>query len=81
MKGTFRLRHFFFLLALFVTLTIVLDLIRISRYQVVPRRLSENIDLRQDELYWKLVNGSEEIRWEDLDGTLEYISSIEPKGL
>lgn len=75
MKGRFRLKHFFILLALLVILTIVLDLVRITRYEVIPRRPSENIDLRQDELYWKLVNGNPGIRWEDLDGTLKYISS------
>lgn len=75
MRGKLRLKHFFIVLALGVATTLVLDLLRISRYRVIPRRPSESIDLRQDEIYWKLVHGSEEIRWEDLDGTLEYISS------
>jgi hypothetical protein len=63
------------LLFFFVLATVLIDIIRISGYQVIPRRPSEKIDLRQDAIYWDLVNGTKDIQWEHLDGTLKYISS------
>ena len=74
MRRKIRPKHLLVLLLLFVVGSIAIDLIRISRYQVVPRRPSERIHLEQDQLYWELVNGSEDIQWERLDGTLQYIS-------
>ena len=62
------------MLILFVLVTVVIDFVRISAYEVIPMRPSERIDLRQDELYFELVNGEENIEWKMLDGTLEYIS-------
>ena len=75
MPGKFRIRHIFLLLLLFVLLTTVIDLIRISRYSVIPMRPAERIDLQQDELYYELVNGENDVDWKLLDGTLKYISS------
>ena len=75
MIGKFRLKHFFLLLFVFVLATIVIDLIRISKYQVIPQRPSERIDSRQNELYYELVNGGIDIDWTRLDGTLKYVSA------
>jgi hypothetical protein len=75
MKGKLKLKHALFLLLLFVVISVSIDLIRISGYEVIPRRPSESIHLEQDQLYWDLVNGKTDIQWERLDGTLKYISS------
>ena len=75
MKGKLRLKHVFLLLFLLAVVTIALDLIRHSGYQVIPMRPAERIHLQQDELYFDLVNGEDEVEWERLDGTLQYISS------
>lgn len=74
MIGKFRPKHFLLLLFVFVLATVVIDLIRISKYQVIPKRPSERIDSRQNELYYELVNGGVDIDWTRLDGTLKYVS-------
>ena len=74
MMGKFKPKHFFLLLSFFVLATVVIDLIRISNYQVIPKRPSEGIHSQQNELYYELVNGEEEIDWKRLDGTLKYVS-------
>ena len=71
----FRFRHIFILLFLFVIATVAIDLVRISRYQVIPMRPSEGIELQQDEIYYELTNGVNDIDWKRLDGTLEYVSA------
>jgi len=67
--------HLFLLLIVFVLATVGIDFIRISNYEIIPRRPSVRIDLRQDGLYYDLVNGEKDIDWTLLDGTLEYVSS------
>jgi len=75
MQGKFRPKHVFLLLFLFVLVTLVIDFIRISGYPVFPMKPYERIASRQDELYYDLVNGEENIEWDLLDGTLNYIYS------
>ena len=75
MQGKFRPKHVFLLLFLFLLVTVVIDFIRISGYEVFPMRPSGKIDLQQDVLYYELINGEEGIDWNRLDGTLKYISS------
>lgn len=71
-----RFRWWRLLLLLFVLVLIVsaIDFIRISGYEVQPRRPSKKIHLEQDQVYRDLKNGVKEIDWNRLDGTLEYIS-------
>ena len=75
MKGKLRPRYFFLMLFLFVLATVVIDFIRTSSYEVIPKRPSENIDSRQNQLYYELVNEGIDIDWTRLDGTLKYIST------
>ena len=75
MKTRFKFRHVILLLLLFMVASIAFDLIRISRYKVIPKKPSERIHLQQDALYYELANGEDSVEWERLDGTLEYISS------
>ena len=75
LQGRFRLKHIFILLFLFVIVTVVIDLVRISKYQVIPKKPSEGIELKQDELYYELTKGAKEIDWKRLDGTLKYVSA------
>jgi len=75
MQGKFRPKHVFLLLFLFELVTLVIDFIRISGYPVFPMKPYERIASRQDELYYDLVNGEENIEWDLLDGTLNYIYS------
>ena len=58
MKGKFKVKHGFLLLFLFMLASIAIDLVRTSKYQVIPRRPTEGILLQQNELYYELVNGA-----------------------
>jgi len=60
-------------LGVIVIITAV-DFVRISSYEVYPRRAKENISVNQDHVYRALKSGKTEIDWSQLDGTLEYIS-------
>ena len=61
------------LLLLFTAITVVIDLMRISKYEIIPMRPSEGIRGEHDQVYYELVNGATEIDWERLNGTLKYI--------
>ncbi len=62
------------LIILIVTITIF-DWIRISKYTVYQIRPTEKLEVRQDQIYFELVNGNENIDWSELDGTLTYIQN------
>jgi hypothetical protein len=70
-----RLKHFLLFLLLFIISTVVIDLIRISKYEIIPGKPHENIDCQQDDVYFELVNDTLEIDWNRLDGTLEFIEN------
>jgi len=74
LQGRFRLKHIFILLFLFVIATVVIDLVRVSKYQIIPKKPSEGIELKQDEIYYELTKGADEIDWKRLDGTLKYVT-------
>lgn len=67
-----KLRSLLLALSVFLLITIVIDLIRISSYDVKPRRPAKDIRLEQDAVYRDLLAGKE-IDWDRLEGTLEYI--------
>ncbi len=69
-----KLKHFVFLLIAFVISTIIIDVVRISGYDVIPAKPSVKIDCKQDQVQYDLANGVSDINWNDLDGTLEFIS-------
>ncbi|MEO0333482.1 MAG: hypothetical protein AAF223_17660, partial [Bacteroidota bacterium] len=62
------------LLAVVVAITAV-DIVRISRYKVYPRRPESTIQLNESQVYYDLVNGKSIANWGQLDGALEYIES------
>ncbi|HPE75245.1 MAG TPA: hypothetical protein PLC80_04120 [Draconibacterium sp.] len=74
-KIKFKIRHLLFLFLLFIISTVIIDLIRITKYEIIPKNSEEKIDCRQDRVYFDLVNDSAKIDWNDLDGTLQFISS------
>jgi len=61
------------LVAVVVAIITIIDLVRINSYVVYPMKPQENIHLAQDEIYYELVKGNQNIDWNRLDGTLEYI--------
>ncbi|MEZ5104067.1 MAG: hypothetical protein R2757_06210 [Draconibacterium sp.] len=63
-----------FLLLAGIVVTVILDLMRISNYEVLPMKPAEEIDCQQNQIYFELVNDSTDIDWNRLDGTLEFIS-------
>ena len=62
-----------FMVVLIIT-TLVMDLIRISKYEVLPMKPKEKLHMEHDQIYYDLVNGAEDIDWSGLDGTLEFIN-------
>jgi len=65
------------LLSIVVALIVitVLDVVRISKYEVYPRRPVSSIQLNESQVYYDLVNGNSITDWNQLDGTLKYIAS------
>jgi hypothetical protein len=70
----FKVRHLFFVLLLFVAVTIVVDRIRISNYEVIPKRPLEKIRTHQNNAYYDLSNGKEDIDWRGFVQDLEYVA-------
>lgn len=75
MLNKFKLKHLLLLLLLFIISTVIIDVFRISKYEIIPMRPSKNIDCQQDQVYYDLVNDTLEIDWTRLDGTLQYIEN------
>jgi len=71
----FKLKYFITALLVAVIVITAVDLMRISKYEIIPMRPDEKIDCQQDEVYFELVNGASEINWNRLDGTLKYIEN------
>jgi hypothetical protein len=63
------------MLLLVIVAIIIADIIRISKYETIPGRPSENIDLKLNELQYQLANGEEDIDWSQLEGGLEWIGN------
>lgn len=74
MKRKFKIKHILFLLLAGIVITVVVDLVRISKYKIIPMKPATGINCQQDQVYYELVNDSVKIDWNRLDGTLEYIS-------
>jgi len=68
-----KFKHLLGLLLLLIVATLVIDFIRISRYEIIPKRPDKHIDSQQNQVYYDLVKDSSQIDWSRLDGTLEYI--------
>lgn len=71
----FKLKYFFLALIAAVIVITVVDLIRISKYEIIPMKPVEKINLQQDEVYFELVNDTVEMDWNRLDGTLKFIEN------
>ena len=74
-KKKLGLKHILLLLLAIIVVTVIIDLIRISKYENVSMRSEEKIECNQDRVYFDLVNDSTKIEWNDLDGTLKYVSN------
>jgi len=70
----FRFLHLLVLLLLLIVVTLVVDFMRISRYEILPMKPKEHIDSQQNQVYYELVNDTARVDWSRLDGTLKYIS-------
>ncbi|MDX1286112.1 MAG: hypothetical protein R3182_13915, partial [Draconibacterium sp.] len=69
-----RFIHFLLILLLLIAITVIIDLIRISQYEVIPKRPLESIHTQESQFYYDLVNYPDSILdWSRLDGTLKYI--------
>jgi len=71
----FKLKYFITAMLVAVILITCVDLVRISKYEIIPMKPIEKINLQQDEVYFELVNDTVEIDWTRLDGTLKFIEN------
>ncbi len=75
LKGKiFKWKFLALALAAFMLVTVAIDIMRISSYKVYSGLPAEKVRRREDDIYFDLKNGSEDIPWEDLNSTLEYIN-------
>ena len=69
-----KVKHLLYIILAFVVATLIIDLIRISNYEMMPKKPLERIEgQRHDQIQYDLANGADSIDWSGLDGTLEYI--------
>ncbi|MEI6275330.1 MAG: hypothetical protein WCP08_05035 [Prolixibacteraceae bacterium] len=61
------------LLFLFAVATLVFDLVSIYRNKSYTMRETLNLPAMQDQIYADLVAGKQDINWQGLDGTLQFI--------
>jgi hypothetical protein len=73
-KIKFKLKHLLYILLAFVISTLTIDFIRISNYEVIPMKPIDGIEgQNHDQIQYDLANGTTNIDWSGLDGTLDYI--------
>jgi hypothetical protein len=72
-----KIKIIYFILALIAAAIVItsIDLIRISKYKIIPMRPEVSIDFQQDQIYFELVNGASEMDWNRLNGTLKFIKN------
>lgn len=75
MKLKVGFKYILILILLLIVSSVIIDLVRISKYKTIPIKPELNIACQQDQIYFELVNGASEIDWNRLDGTLEYIQN------
>ena len=57
-----------------VIVSVGIDFVRISTYTTHPLGPPHQLHLQQDQIYYELANGEQDIDWSRLDGTLEFIN-------
>jgi hypothetical protein len=75
-KKKIKLKHLLYILLTLVISTIIIDVIRISKYEVIPMKPVENIERQNhDKIQYDLANGVTDIDWSGLDGTIKFIKN------
>ena len=65
------LKYLVYILLAFVLTTVVVDVVRISNYEMMPKKPLERIEgQKHDQIQYDLANGKDSIDWSGLDGTL-----------
>ncbi len=73
-KKKFKIKHLLYILIAFIVSTLIVDFVRISKYEILPKKPIEGIDgQNHDHIQYNLANGKTDIDWSGLDGTMEYI--------
>lgn len=70
----FKPKHLLYIILAFVISTLIIDFIRISKYEIMPKKPIVRIEgQNHDQIQYDLSKGKDSIDWSGLDGTLEYI--------
>lgn len=68
-----KFKKWLFCFFIFLILVFVIDLIRIYNYQTFPKNPVSQFSTFEDEIYYELVNKNDNINWEKLQPTLNFI--------
>lgn len=68
----YKLLGFFIIILLIIT---VVDIVRISKYKIHPVKPKKAFKTDETKVYWDLTQGTSNIDWNRLDGTLKYIKN------
>lgn len=69
------LKYFVYFLLLLIPISLLIDFIRISNYEVYPMLPTEKTSDRIKSIYFDLVNNKTEVEWDKLNITLDYVDS------
>jgi len=73
-KNKFKFKHLLYIFIAFIISTLIVDFVRISKYEIIPKKPLERIEgQNHDQIQYDLANEKDSIDWSGLDGTLEYI--------
>ena len=73
-NNKFKWSYLLILVMVVIITTVIIDLIRISGYEIYPVKPINKIQVQQDQVYYDLVQGALDIDWSRLYGTLEFIN-------
>lgn len=70
-----KLKHLLYIFIALIVSTLIIDVVRISNYEVIPMGPRANVKQYHDEMQWDLANGKAIADWSLLDPTLEFIKN------
>jgi hypothetical protein len=69
----FSIKHLSLLFLSLIIISIIIDLVRISNYRTIPSLPAYEFLPEVSKIYFELVNDTDKINWEGLNGSCEYI--------
>lgn len=70
-----KIKHIIFIIFVFLISTLIIDFIRISKYEIIPKNPISNIEQHHNQIQWTLANDKIIEDWNLLNPTLEFIKN------